>query len=217
MRLVRVCSVALAVFPLACASAPTAGPLGEGAAFHPRIVSVDTTHPPRDAWIEMDQPGYAAILLVAPGHSATLLYPPDSLTDNRLTAATHHIPLKVPDVLVQIDSSRNPDRSGLGVGRQRRDTSLLNPGGQRMDTTLRARGARASAPISPTTPTYLLLVTSPKPLVYQRIIEKTAGVSIPLVDTEALNAVAKAIKATIASEPRDWAGFYQRVELRRRR
>jgi hypothetical protein len=62
-----------------------------------------------------------------------------------------------------------------------------------------------------------LLVTSPKPLVYQRIIEKTAGVSIPLIDTEALNAVAKAIKATIPSEPRDWAGYYQRVELRRRR
>ena len=86
-----------------------------------------------------------------------------------------------------------------------------------MDTTLRARSGRSNVPIAPTTPTYFLLVTSPKPLVYQRIIEKTAGVSIPLVDTEALNAVAKAIKATIPSEPRDWAGFYQRVELRRRR
>jgi hypothetical protein len=47
------------------------------------------------------------------------------------------------------------------------------------------------------------------------MIEKTAGVSIPNIETEALNAVGKAIKSTILSEPRELAGYYQRVELRR--
>jgi hypothetical protein len=65
------------------------------------------------------------------------------------------------------------------------------------------------------TQTYLLLVTSPQPLSYQRIIEKTAGVSIPSIETEALNAVAKAIKSTIPSEPREISGYYQRIELRK--
>jgi hypothetical protein len=91
----------------------------------------------------------------------------------------------------------------------------MNPGRQRSDSVIRARNSRP-APISPTVPTYLLLVTSPRPLVYQRLIDKTAGVSIPMVDDEALNAVAKAIKSTIPEEPREWAGYYQRTELRKR-
>jgi hypothetical protein len=62
---------------------------------------------------------------------------------------------------------------------------------------------------------YLLLLTSPQELDYDRMIEKTGGVSIPSVDTEALNAVAKAIKATLMGEPRVWAGHYQPLLLRR--
>ena len=46
------------------------------------------------------------------------------------------------------------------------------------------------------------------------IIDKTAGVSIPLVDNEALNAVGKAIRSTLP-EPRTMAGYYQIIELTR--
>jgi hypothetical protein len=193
---------------LACASVPQAGPVADGSNIHPRITAVDSMLPPRSAWVDLDQPGYTALLLVAPGHSATLLYPADSGFDNRLSAGTHQLTFRVPEVLVAADSARNPDR-----GRQRSDTSpsIRVRGRQRADT-----GRRQMA-ISPLTPTYLLLVTSPQPLVYQRIVEKTAGVSIPSLDDEALNAVAKAVKNTITVEPRDWAGFYQRIEVRRRR
>jgi hypothetical protein len=165
--------------------------------------------------VELDQPGYVALVLIAPGHSATLLYPTDSVTDNRLSAGTHQLTLRIPEVLVMVDSIRNPDRTQRIGGRAPVDSTILNPGRQRSDTAIRARSNRPP-PLSPTVPTYLLLITAPKPLVYQRIIDKTAGVSIPISDDEALNAVAKAIKSTIPEEPREWAGYYQRTELRKR-
>lgn len=213
MRIVVVGSLALTIIVLACASVPNAGALADGSSLHPRIVAVDTSHPPKNVLVDLDQPGYVAVVLVAPGHSATLLWPPDSTTDNRLSAGTHQLSFQVPKLLVQVDSLRNPDR--VQRTRRQQDSSILNPGRQRYDTSMRTRDGRMSA-ITPTTPTHLLLITSPRPLVYRRILDKTAGVSIPMIEMEALNAVAKAIKATIPDEPREWAGYYQRVELRRR-
>jgi hypothetical protein len=199
--------VTIGAFVVACASVPVAGPVGDGPA-HPRITAVDTMYPPRSAWIEMDQPGNAVLVLVAPGHSATLLYPRDSVTSNWLTAGTHQLTFQIPDLLVQSDTSRNAARRG----RQQPDSALRNPGGAR--TT--ARPSRPP-PVPAATETYLLLLTSPQSLSYQRIVEKTAGVSIPSIETEALNAVAKAIKATIPSEPREISGYYQHIQLRRPR
>lgn len=196
----------------ACASVPTAGVVGEGSSLRPRIVSVDTQYPPRFVSVELDQPGHVALLLVAPGHSASLLFPADSTADNRLSAGQHQLRVKIPGVLVQLDSLGVPDRAGRG--RARVDSSILNPGRQRYDTV--GRRSTRMTPLPLNTPTYLLLVTSPKPLAYQRIVDRTAGVSIPTVESEALNAVAKAIKSTIADEPRDLAGYFQRIELRRR-
>lgn len=204
--------MALAATTLACATIPNAGPLAEGSTASPRITAVDTTHPPRFAWVQLDRAEYAVLLLVAPGHSATLLYPADSLKDNRLSAGAHQLTFEVPRTLVFVDSVRNPDRAP--APRARGDSSILYPG--RIDTTL-GRPQRGLPSISPTAPVYLLLVTSPQALVYRRVIDKTAGVSIPSVELEALNAVAKAVKSTLATEPREWAGYYQRVELRRRR
>jgi len=203
VRIGVACSVVIGTLVAACVSTPVAGTLGEGPAY-PRITAVDTMYPPRSAWIEMDQPGYAAVLLVAPGHSATLLYPRDSLTSNKLTAGAHLLTVQIPDLLVQTDSMR------AQRARQQRDTSLRNPGGVR--ATSRSAGP---PPVPAATQTYLLLLTAPQPLIYKRIIEKTAGVSIPSIETEALNAVAKAIKATIPSEPREISGYYQHIELRR--
>lgn len=185
----------------ACASSLTSGSLGEGSVSAARITGVDTAHPPRSAMVDLSQGGYATVVLVAPGHSATVLYPLDSTTSNQLSAGTHQLPLHVPDALVLIDSMRNPDRM------PRRGQPPDSASGRSRPTRL--------MPLSPTTPTYLLLITSPKPLVYGRLIEKTAGVSIPTDDVEALSAVAKAVKSTIVGEPRDWAGYYRRVDLRR--
>ena len=47
--------------------------------------------PPAAATVQLDRDGYAALILVAPGHSATLLYPADSTTDTRLSAGTHRL------------------------------------------------------------------------------------------------------------------------------
>ena len=202
---VRTTAGALTIITIcaACASAPVAGPMGEGSGATPRLTVVDSTIPPRHVTVQLDQPGYLALLLVAPGHSATLLYPKDSTTRNQFTAGPHEIDFQIPEALV--------DTGGASLVLPRRDTSRISrprPAGS---------PSRGMPPLPPTTPTYLLVVTSSRPLTYGRIIEKTVGVSIPLIDTEALNAVGKAIKSTIASEPREWAGYYARVDLRRER
>ena len=124
MRIGVAWSVVIGTLVAACVSTPVAGTLGEGPGY-PRITAVDSMYPPRSAWIEMDQPGYAAVVLVAPGHSATLLYPRDSLTSNKLTAGAHLLTFQIPDLLVQTDSMR------AQRARQQRDTSLRTPGGVR--------------------------------------------------------------------------------------
>ena len=197
------CGIAMVLVGVACASSPNAGALGEGSSQLPRIVGVDTAYPPRGLSVQLQQPAYVAVLLVASGHSATLLFPRDSITTNQRTAGTHFLAFEVPEFLVQSDSQR------ATAILARRDSGRANA------ARARAQRPRAVAPLLPTTPTYLLVVTSPQPLAFQRIIEKTAGVSIPVDDMEALNAVSKAVKSTIPAEPRDWAGYYQAVALRR--
>jgi hypothetical protein len=191
-------SMAMIFLGAACASAPKAGALGEGSVPPPGIVFVDSGFPPRHATVRLDRPGYLAVILVAPGHSATLLFPNDSITGNQFGAGTHQITFQIPPLLVQPDTS---------LRLSRRDTSRQSGRPQ--------TARRMVVPIPTATQPFLLVVTSPQPLSYQRIIEKTAGVSIPTLDNEALNAVGKAVKSTIANEPREWAGYYRPVELRR--
>ena len=190
----------------ACSSSPNAGPLGEGMSGATKIVAVDSARPPAALQVDLEQPSYVAVLLVAPGHSATLLFPRDSVTDNRFPAGRATVRFEIPGLLIRSDSAmiqrRRDDR--------RREDSLA-----RVRSRTRQTGrSSAPPPLGPETPTYLLVVTSPQPLAYQRIIDKTAGVSIPLVDSEALNAVGKAIRSTLA-EPRTMAGYYQLIELSR--
>jgi len=199
-------SIVIVAAAAACASVPTSGLLEESTGT-PRITAVDTMRPPRSAWVELDRPGYVALMLVAPGHSATLLYPADSMTNNSLSAGAHQINFQIPDLLVQVDSTRFPARR---AGRPQPDSSIRNPGAARSNS----RGSGVST-LPATTQTYLLLLTSPQLLDRKRIIEKSAGVSIPSVELEALNAVAKAVKSTIQGEPREISGYYQRVELKR--
>lgn len=185
---------------VACAQQTSSGALGDAPspASPTRIVGVDSARPPRTVTVQLDQPGYATVILVAPGHSATMLYPADSAADNRLGAGTHALRIQIPDVLVQTDSQR-----AAALARMR-DTSF----------SVRRTRPRGVTPLGPTTPTYLLVITSPQRLAYGKVREKTSGVSIPLEDMEALNAIAKAVKSTIANEPREWAGYYQLVEIR---
>jgi hypothetical protein len=188
---------------VACASGTNAGPLGEGAAPRVEIVAVDSALPPHNATVQLAQSSYVALVLVAPGHSATLLYPADSSTTNQFAAGNHQLGFRIPEMLVRSDSMLRlqpiprSDTTRIGARRTGRGTVL--------------------PPLPPTTPTYLLAVSSPQELNYRRILDKTLGVSIPTIDTEALNAVGKAIKSTITNEPREWAGYYRLVELRQYR
>jgi hypothetical protein len=209
VRIVAVSLLLTAGFFVSCASTPDAGPLGEGTSLRaPLITTVDTAHPPHSLWVQLQDSAYVAVLLVAPGHSATLLYPREQFTSNQLTAGAHQLTFDVPDLLVSADSLRDAERAAAR---------------QRIDSAGRTRARRRTganqpmpAPLSPIIPTYFLVITSPQPLVYQRIVDRTAGVSIPTDEIEALNAVAKAVKSTLPHEPREWAGYYRRVDLKRR-
>jgi hypothetical protein len=197
---VRIAAFSILLAVAACAKEMKSGALGDSPspASPTRITAVDSARPPRSATVQLDQPGYAMLILVAPGHSATVLYPGDSTTDNRLDAGTHVLQFVIPEVLVQSDSQR------AAAMARARDSGF----------SARRTRPRGVTPLLPTTPTYLLVVTSPQPLSYSRVREKTTGVSIPLDDMEALNAVAKVVKSTIAVEPREWAGYYQHIEIR---
>lgn len=192
-------SIVLLAF-LACAKQATFGALGDSPSppSPTRIAAVDSTRPPRSISLQLDQPGFVVVMLIAPGHSATLLYPPDSATDNRLAAGAHTLRVQIPEQLVQTDSQR------AAAMARARDSGF----------SARRTRPRGVTPLLPTTPTYFLVITAPQQLSFSRVREKTAGVSIPLDDMEALNAVAKAVKSTLASEPREWAGYYQLVEIR---
>ena len=147
-----------ATFLVSCASTPDAGPLGEGAALRPPVITaIDTAHPPQSAWVQLGQPGHVALLLVAPGHSATLLYPRDQFTSNELTAGAHLLTFDIPELLVAADSVRDAQRA---AGRQRMD-SIGRARARRRTSTSEA----TTVPLSPVVPTYLLAVTSRQPLV----------------------------------------------------
>ena len=196
----RIATITILFAFAACAKRTTFGPLGDSPTppSPTRIVAVDSARPPRNLTLQLDQAGTAMVILVAPGHSATLLYPSDSVTDNRLSAGSHLLRIQIPEYMVQSDSQR-----AAAILRSR-DSGF----------SARRTRPRGMMPLLPTTPTYILVVTSPQQLSFNRVREKTAGVSIPLDDMEALNAVAKAVKGTLTSEPREWAGYYKLVEIR---
>jgi hypothetical protein len=198
VRIPSVSMIAMAVLGLACVSAPNAGRLADDSSMDPRILASDSGHPPKSATIQLDRPGYVALLLVAPGHSATLLYPRDSATNNQLGAGAHQLTFQIPSGLVLSDTAAD------NRGRLRRDTATA--------ARVRTRIV-ATPPIDPAMGSFLLLLTSPQRLDYARMVERTRGVSLPTIDTEALNAIAKAIKSTLSLEPRDLAGFFYRIRL----
>jgi hypothetical protein len=198
-------SIALALSASCAVPSLVGGPLGEGASDYPTITAVDTsTYPPKRMSIKLDKDAYAVLILVAPGHSASLLYPPDSTTDNRLAAGAHDIAFEVPAPLALSDSARlrrareERARADSAFSSRSRPTSPQGP---------------AMRPIAIDATTYLLVVTSPQPLVYKRVLDKTAGWSIPVDDMQALNSVAKQVKATITNSPRDWSAAFHVVAL----
>ena len=187
-----------------CASSVTHGALSESSMSAASIAAVDSATPPRSVDVQLERDAWLVLLLVAPGHSATLLYPTDSLTSNKLNAGTHHLEFKVPEHLVVTESAKAADNA-----KAREDYDSAARRRARNRTT-----GFSPPPLTPATPTYLLVVSSPHRLTYARVIDKTAGVSIPTLDHEALSAVGKAVKSTLSSqEQREWAGYFYQISV----
>jgi hypothetical protein len=193
----------LAALATACATVvPVGGSIDEGTTDNPTIVSVDSAIPPASLSVRVEKDAYAVVLLVAPGHSASLLYPKDSTVDNRLSAGTHELKYDIPGRLVPPDSARRAREQ-----QARRDTTI------RMQARPPSGGMPYLPPVNPEASSFLLVVTSPQPLVYRRVLDKTAGWSIPVEDMEALNAISKQVKSTIVAEPRAWGAAFHAVKL----
>jgi hypothetical protein len=199
VRTVAIIGACVGLVASACVSAPNNGPLGEGFNLHPAITSVDTAKPPHFAWVELDQQNYVALLLVQPGRGVTLLYPRDSALDNRLSAGAHQITFALISGRATLDS----------LNRLRRRT----PG--RGDTLRTMAEQRTASSMSAQLPldNFLLLFSSPEQISYARIHDKLTGVSIPTDDMEALNAVSKAVKSTLPTEPREWGAYYRLIDV----
>jgi hypothetical protein len=200
---IHIASLAAIVAASACASAPTAGPLTEGFDGTSRIVSIDSARPPASVTVQLEEPAHVAVLLVIPGHSATLLFPRDSVTDTQRPAGQSTIAVEIPGMLVRRDSAG---------GIRPRQTSGAAQDSMRRRRTVSSATMRGPGPVPLDAPAFMLLLTSTRPYEYHRVIDRTAGVSIPSIKEEALNAVAKAVRATLP-EPRRLTGYYQLVEL----
>jgi hypothetical protein len=195
VRTTSISAIAMSVLGVSCASSPNTGRLADGSALDPKILSSDNSQPPKSATIQLSQAGYVALLLVAPGHSATLLYPRDSATNNQMREGAHQITFQIPSGLVLDSTDIRIRRRDSTTAARPRSRTIMTP------------------PIDPAMGSFLLLLTSPQRLDYARMVERTSGVTLPTVETEALNAIAKAIKSTLSMEPRDLAGFFYRIQL----
>lgn len=198
MRTVAIIGASVGFVASACVSSPNAGPLGEGFNLHPAITSVDTAKPPQFAWVELDQQNYVALLLVQPGRGVTLLYPRDSSLDNQLSAGAHQLTFALTSGRALLDSLNRSRRRTPG-----REDTLRTIAEQRTPSSMAAQPPD----------NFLLFFSSPEQISYVRVHDKLTGVSIPTDDIEALNAVAKAVKSTLPTEPREWAAYYRLVDF----
>jgi hypothetical protein len=187
----------------ACAGGVEVGRLGTYAAYRPHFTvpsqpSGSGSRAPTHVIADLASPGYVVMLYVVPGRGATLLYPIDSTTYNYMSAGSHDLPIsftgssRLADTLLM----RRPDPN---AGRRTR------AGGRGQGSAVDPRLLAASG--------YLLMLTSSAPLSFSAIAPKVDGVSLPIEDDEALNAIAKQVlSATDHTKP--WAAYYQHIETR---
>jgi hypothetical protein len=189
-------AAATIVLVIGCASAPQPRELGNYSALVPRLAVVDSERPPVNLTVSLSAPASIAVIYVAPGRSTRIVYPADSTVAVRLTAGSHRITAAWP-------------RSRLTAGAARRD-SVARAASARRDSIARANAARVTAlpdPEAGLAPVgYLFLFATPSPLPYEEVRRKVEGVTTPLDTDEALNAIAKQVRATLDPSAR-WAGY----------
>jgi hypothetical protein len=187
-----------------CASGSRPRLLGDAhATLGPQLALADSLRPPRELAITLSNPASAVVLFVVPGRGAVVVYPADSVVDNRLAAGTHRVSARWPQSFLAGDTigpelARQPDPRG-------RDSVLAG-------RTPRREGAAPRAP-QLISSGYLLLVTVAEPLPWAAVRERVEGMTIPIVDDEALNAMGKAVRS-VASPSAPWAGYAIDVRVR---
>jgi hypothetical protein len=198
--------IALIALTAGCASAPAVLHIGDAPDIGATLSLVDSASPPRNLEITLSQPAHVAVLLVVPGRGATLVYPRDtSLGPTHFLGGRHRVAAWYPGraVTASVDSTPRHAQDTLfdvrrplpidTVGRRRTRTGF---GDQVEDPRERQRNL---------TPSYLLLVATPAPLHPDVIRRRVEGVTIPLNESEALNAIGKLVRSTADPAAR-WAG-----------
>ena len=188
----------------ACASGGGGGKLGDYTVHMPQLSTVQGEERPTHLNVSLSKPGYVAVLFVIPGRGASLIYPADTSANNYLTAGSQQITTAFSDRSKLIDTTFMPRRvAGTGSDSLPRRQATTRNSAQipRFDPSQFIRAG------------YLLMITTEEPLNIAQVSRRIEGVSIPMEDTEALNAVAKLV---VATTPRNkpWAGYYREVEAK---
>lgn len=199
--------LALSIATLAaCASGGETGRLGDYAVHSPTFTTVKGEARPTHLDVNLTSSGYVAVLFVIPGRGASLIFPGDSTTDNRVAAGTHALTTAFSDRSKLIDTT-----FFRGLPGQQRDTSRNRQRpqsqGQRMP------GGRPFDPATLEREGYLLMIVTGDSLAYTNVARRIDGVTIPAEDEEALNTVAKLVVGT-TNRNRPWSAYYKLVDVK---
>jgi hypothetical protein len=182
-----------------CASAPQPRELGNYTGLAPRLAVIDSERPPVNLTVGLGSPASVVVIYVAPGRSTRIVYPADSVVAPRLPAGSQRITATWPRPRLTADAARRDSLARANASRARRDRIA------RATNTPRAVGLpdpeAGLAPVG-----YLFLFATPGALPYDEIRRKVEGVTTPLDTDEALNAIAKQVRATLDPSAR-WAGY----------
>lgn len=190
--------VAALLVASACASTGDFGQLGTFDAHAPTVAMVQGEERPTNLDITLGTPGYVVVLFVLPARGATVIYPGDSTRaeNNYFTTGTHRITTTFTDRDKLIDT-----------------TFLVRRAGDTVRTRRQEPRARRIVPSEIERQGYLLLIASQDTLDAAKIRSRLDGVTIPMEDAEALNAVSKLVVQTTRRD-RPWSGYYRAVVVK---
>lgn len=129
-----------------------------------------------------------------------MVYPIDSTTYNYLPAGQHDIPTTFSGTRRLAGSDTLLMRRPPASNRERRNGNGRNQNASIMNRPFATSG-------------YLLMLTSALPLSYAAVAPRVEGVTVPIEDDEALNAIAKQVLST-TDRSKPWSGYYQRIDTR---
>jgi len=178
----------------ACASGGDTGHLGNYDALSPSLSTVSGEERPTHLNINLGAPGYVTVLFVIPARGASVIYPGDTTTNNYFGAGAHQVTTAFSDQSKLIDTTYLPRLNADSTARTRRNTNRPSP----FDPSELERAG------------YLLMIVSQDSIPIADLQRRVSGVTIPIGDDEALNAVAKLVTSTTRGN-KPWSGYYEAI------